>query len=81
MEKNDRKKEILKSLLISLIIAAVVLGAVIAFTFWFQGYKNTSFNPTIIIVSDIIGFIVVFFISFMNLKPKKEYKEDTWGVK
>lgn len=81
MENRKKKKGMLKSVLLSLLIAAVILGLVVAFTFWFQGYKNTTFNPTVIIVSDIIGFILVFFISFMNLRPRKEYKEDTWGVK
>lgn len=73
--KKDKKK-IWRDLLVAFIIAVVVLGIVMLLTFLFSNQvKDVLFlDSNIVIITDIIGFVAVFFIAFAFLRSasKKE---------
>lgn len=81
MEKKQKTGR-LKDALIALIIAVVVLGIVIALTFAFkEQVKSVLYlDKNIILISDIIGFVAIFLISYGFLRGarKKEVQETTW---
>lgn len=80
MKKKENEKA--KNLLTSLIVSILVLGVIVAATFWYQDYKNVVFDKWVVIISDAVGFLVVFGIVYAFMKgPKKEKNEDTWDIK
>lgn len=76
--KKDKKK-IWRDLLVAFIIAVVVLGIVMLLTFLFSNQvKDVLFlDSNIVIITDIIGFVAVFFIAFAFLRSasKKEMED------
>ena len=77
IKKKEKKG---KYILISFLVALVLLALVTLAAFLYQSYKNVVFDKWMIIISDIVGFIIVFFITYLFIRPKKVEKEDTWGI-
>ncbi len=69
---NQKKTSHRKELLIAFLVSLGLLGAVIGMTFWYQSYQNIRFEPVTLIISDAVGFLIIFGIIYHFLKKNHE---------
>ncbi len=60
----NKKKRHTKEALVALGISSVLLALVIFASIWYENHFNVKFDTIGMIVSDAIGFVLVFFIIF-----------------
>ena len=60
----NKKKRHTKEALVALIISSVLLALVVFASFWYEKHFNVKFDTVGMIVSDAIGFLLIFSIVF-----------------
>lgn len=63
-------------MLIALLISLGLLGVVIGLTAWYQGYKGSEIDTKVMVITDAIGFVIMYGIVYHFVKTPDE--EETW---
>lgn len=60
----NKKKRHIKEALVALGISSALLALVVFASFWYENYFNVKFDTIGMIIGDVIGFLLIFFIIF-----------------
>lgn len=62
-------------MLLSLLIALGLLGLIVGISLWYQAYSGSAIDAKVMIITDAIGFLVMYGIVYHFLKPIDEQQK------
>lgn len=74
---RNKKRSRGREMLISLAITVGLLLVIIGLTFWYQWYSGTAFDFMTLLITDSVGFLIMYGIVYHFVKTPDD-NEDNW---